>query len=125
MKKILLLGTNINYLSSFEAKLSLRKYGVFISSIHEEIKDISLNIFLNKIKFIIFFLDENISSLETLKNLKESLELDIVIFVIVEKLKDKNLLDSLNIKHYFDLEKYREDEIIEKILKIEKNIYER
>lgn len=124
MEKIFLIGDEINLLSSFEAKLSLKKYSVFINSISEPINSISLNIILNKPIFLIFFLDESsINSLEVLKNLKSDLNFEIPIFVIGENL-EKAMISKfkLFIKYYFDLEKNTEEEIIQKILKIKENI---
>jgi hypothetical protein len=125
MEKIFLIGDDINLLSSFEAKLSLKNYSVFINSVSEPVSAISLNIILNKPLFLIFFLDENsINSIEVLANLKSDLNFDIPIFAVDENLKSPMIekLDLLNIKYHFNLEKNTEEEIIKKVLKIKENI---
>ncbi len=126
MEKIFLIGEEINLLSSFEAKLSLENYSVFINSVSEPISAISLNVILNKPVFLIFFLDENsINSLGMLKNLKTDINFNIPIFVVSEGLGNVMIkkIELLNIKYYFNLEKNTEEEIIQKILKIKKNIF--
>jgi len=128
MKKVFLLGEDINLLSSFEAKFSLKRYDVFKSFFSDDIKNISLNILSNKIKLVIFFLNNDKGSdfLKILKKIKESLDSKVTFFIIGEDIKNKNeLLELLNVDYYFDLTRNREDEIIEKIIKIEKNTYER
>lgn len=125
MEKVFLIGDDINLLSSFEAKLGLENYSVFINSVTEPLSSISLNILLNKPLFLIFFLHEDsIASLEVLADLKLELHFEIPIFVVGENFQKAILekLDLLNIKYFFDLHQKEGDEIIQKILKIRKNI---
>jgi len=126
MEKVFLIGDNINLLSSFEAKLGLKKYSAFISSVFEPVNVTSLNIILNKPKFLVFFLNnDSIEEFNILKNLKSDLNFEIPIFVICDNLQKALIekIELLNIKYYFDLNKNTEEEIIKKILKRKENIF--